>query len=65
MTDRPVVGIGGINHDNVNQLMEAGCSSVAVISALYSGGDIGVNAVKFAAAADSFKEKHKSSAKSS
>ena len=30
----PVIGIGGINHQNINSVMDAGASGVAVISAI-------------------------------
>lgn len=43
MTDKPVVAIGGINLSNAAVLLEVGVSSLAVISALYTGGDIQSN----------------------
>lgn len=36
----PVVAIGGINSQNITQVIEAGADAVAVISALYSCGNI-------------------------
>lgn len=36
----PVVAIGGINHENVAQVMEAGCAGVAVVSCVFGGDDV-------------------------
>jgi len=41
--DKPVVAIGGISESNAGILMEAGVSSLSVISALYRDGDIAGN----------------------
>jgi thiamine-phosphate diphosphorylase len=43
ITDKPVVAIGGINLSNAAELLKAGVSSLAVISALYTGGDLQSN----------------------
>lgn len=40
VVDVPVVAIGGINSDNVRQVVEAGADGVAVISAVVSAPDI-------------------------
>ena len=40
LTDKPVVAIGGINLSNAAVLLEAGVSSLAVISALFAGGNL-------------------------
>ncbi len=42
-TDKPVVAIGGISESNAGILMEAGVSSLCVISALYKDGRISEN----------------------
>lgn len=42
----PVVAIGGINLANAASLLEAGVSSLAVISVLYAGGEIQANTKK-------------------
>jgi thiamine-phosphate pyrophosphorylase len=42
-TDKPVVAIGGITDSNAGILMEAGVSSLSVISALYKDGKIEEN----------------------
>jgi len=42
-TDKPVVAIGGISESNAAMLMEAGVSSLSVISALYKNGRISEN----------------------
>jgi thiamine-phosphate pyrophosphorylase len=39
LTGRPVVAIGGITLDRVDEVLAAGASSVAVISDLLTGGD--------------------------
>jgi len=36
----PVVAIGGINLDNIDEVIEAGADAVAVISAIAGSGDI-------------------------
>ena len=36
----PVVAIGGINHDNVSQVMEVGCAGVAVVSCVFGVDDV-------------------------
>jgi thiamine-phosphate pyrophosphorylase len=38
--DVPVVAIGGINEDNVGQVLEAGADGIAVISAVTAAGDM-------------------------
>ncbi len=42
-TNRPVVAIGGIDESNVEHLIEAGVSSLSVISALFKDGKIAEN----------------------
>lgn len=42
-TDKPVVAIGGINEANAKSLIEAGVSSLSVISALYIDGKVTEN----------------------
>ena len=32
---QPVVAIGGINHENVEQVLETGCKNIAVVSAVF------------------------------
>lgn len=36
----PVVAIGGINHDSVAQVMDAGCAGVAVVSCVFGVDDV-------------------------
>lgn len=45
--DRPVVAIGGITPDNAAEILDAGCSSVAVISALFRNNDLAGNIHRF------------------
>jgi thiamine-phosphate pyrophosphorylase len=45
----PIVAIGGITLENCAQLVEAGASAVAVLSALYGATDIRTTAAAFAA----------------
>ncbi len=42
----PVVAIGGINHENIDQLIGTGCENIAVVSAVFKGKDIERNAKK-------------------
>lgn len=46
ITDKPVVAIGGISEANAGILMEAGVSSLSVISALYKDGKVAENTRK-------------------
>ena len=46
-TSKPLVAIGGITLQNVRQAIESGADSVAVISALLDGEDIGAQAGEF------------------
>ncbi len=39
----PVVAIGGINHNNVKQVLKAGCSNIAVVSAVFKDENIREN----------------------
>lgn len=47
-SEKPVVCIGGINHENLKTVMETGCTAAAVVSSLYTGGNISLNARRFA-----------------
>ncbi len=49
----PIVAIGGVTHENGEQLLEAGAHALAVISAIFSAPDIEQAARKFAVMADS------------
>ena len=40
LTEKPVVAIGGIDPESVESLLDAGASSIAVISSLFRGGNI-------------------------
>ena len=40
LTDLPLIAIGGINHGNAAQVIQAGAHSTAVISAIVASGDI-------------------------
>ena len=42
----PVVAIGGINLSNVDEVLNAGCTNIAVVSAVFKGKDIEENARK-------------------
>ncbi len=42
----PVVAIGGINISNVDEVLSAGCTNIAVVSAVFKGKDIEENAKK-------------------
>ncbi len=42
----PVVAIGGINLSNIDEVLSAGCTNVAVVSAVFKGRDIEENAKK-------------------
>ncbi len=55
-TDKPVVAIGGISESNAGVLMEAGVSSISVISALYKDGEIAVNTRKLNNIIKSYRE---------
>lgn len=44
---KPVVCFGGITLDNIHPVMESGCSTAAVISSLYAGGDLAGNTSRF------------------
>jgi thiamine-phosphate pyrophosphorylase len=48
----PVVGIGGINHENAPALVAAGIDAVAVISALFGAADVAAAARRFTALFD-------------
>ncbi len=37
---QPVVAIGGINYDNVDQVLQTGCKNIAVVSAVFGSEDI-------------------------
>jgi len=52
----PVVAIGGINRDNISQVVAAGADAVAVISAVLGQEDVGEAAETLAAAIDSMKD---------
>ena len=41
--EKPIVAIGGIDSGNIADVLAAGADSAAVISALYSGGDVAEN----------------------
>jgi thiamine-phosphate pyrophosphorylase len=43
----PVVAIGGITPDNAPQLIAAGASAIAVVSALFGADDVGLAARRF------------------
>ena len=45
-TDKPVAAIGGISESNIGMLLDAGVSSLCVISALYKDGKISENTKK-------------------
>jgi thiamine monophosphate synthase len=45
----PVVGIGGINEDNIDQVLAAGADAVAVISAVIAADDVRQAAARLAA----------------
>jgi len=45
--DKPVVGIGGIALERARAVLNAGAASVAVISALYTSGDISSRTTEF------------------
>jgi thiamine-phosphate pyrophosphorylase len=36
----PVVAIGGINHDNVTEVLESGCAGVVVVSCVFGVDDV-------------------------
>lgn len=40
---QPVVAIGGINENNIDAVLKAGCSGVAVVSAIFAGENIEEN----------------------
>ncbi len=40
---QPVVAIGGINRENIQQVLDAGCENIAVVSAVFKGKDIKQN----------------------
>ena len=42
----PVVAIGGINISNVDEVLSAGCTNIAVVSAVFKGKDIEENTKK-------------------
>ena len=42
----PVVAIGGINISNVDEVLSAGCTNIAVVSAVFKGKEIEENAKK-------------------
>ncbi len=42
----PVVAIGGINLSNIEEVLSAGCTNIAVVSAVFKGKDIEENAKK-------------------
>ncbi|NPA54106.1 MAG: thiamine phosphate synthase [Aquificae bacterium] len=42
----PVVAIGGINHENIDQLIEIGCENIAVVSAVFKEKNIEENTKK-------------------
>lgn len=44
---RPVVCFSGITLENIHAVMETGCSTAAVISSLYAGGDLAGNTARF------------------
>jgi thiamine-phosphate pyrophosphorylase len=44
----PVVAIGGITPDNTDEIIDAGCSCIAVISALFQNNDLAGNVKKLA-----------------
>src|SRR5438309_1769201 len=39
MMDRPFVAVGGIDHDNAAQVVEAGARAIAVVRAVYDAPD--------------------------
>lgn len=39
-TDKPLIAIGGIGHENIGEVLRAGADSAAVIGAIYSEGSI-------------------------
>jgi len=41
---QPVVGIGGINEDNLQSVLETGCENIAVVSAVFKNKNIRQNA---------------------
>jgi len=45
--DRPVVAIGGITPDKTDEIIDAGCTCIAVISALFQNDDLAGNVKKF------------------
>lgn len=55
ITDRPVVAIGGITELNAGTLIEAGVSSLSVISALYKEGKVAENTRRLKGIIDSYK----------
>lgn len=42
----PVVAIGGINRENIDKVLNAGCRNIAVVSAVFKGKDIEKNTKK-------------------
>ena len=46
--DRPVVAIGGITIDSIDEIVDAGCTCIAVISALFQNNNLAKNVNKFA-----------------
>jgi thiamine-phosphate pyrophosphorylase len=57
MVSTPLVAIGGINRDNVGEVVAAGADAVAVISAVLGEKDVGGAVQKLIAKIDSMKEK--------
>ena len=48
---RPLVGIGGINADNIGSVLDAGADAAAVIGSLFRQGDVRAAAQRLVAAA--------------
>ena len=46
--DRPVVAIGGITVERIDEIVDAGCTCIAVISALFQNNNLSKNVSKFA-----------------
>jgi thiamine-phosphate pyrophosphorylase len=57
LTVLPVIGIGGINLNNVDEVIQAGADGVAVISAILGSIDIAKTASQFLEAVHNLKEK--------
>lgn len=55
----PIVAIGGINRDNISDIIDAGVDSVAVISAVVSQKDISASATELSLIIKEAKEKRK------